>query len=771
MGVWKKTQCDMCAVSCGIEVEVENDEIVNIRPDPDSPRTSTYCCRKGRAARYFVHNEDRLNYPMKRVGDHFERISWTQAYAEIAEKANRILKEHGPRAFAFCGGTLASEQSEAALAKTFVCNAIGSQYWYCPIGLEFMGSWWSHGKILGHQMYFTEPDEKRNEVLILWGSNSYVSHQMADARKVIRKFSQDPEKMLITVDPRLSESARMSDLHIPLRNGTDALFLRALIALILKKKWQNQAYLDRWAADWERAKWWFRNVDIEESLRVCGISVELAEKFAHILTHKKWGMHQDLGVFCNRHNTVACYLLGVLQAVCGMLLMPGGCIVQDVFAGRGESSDENDPKTWRTVETGKFPVLGVYPVAVLPAEIQSEKPDHLRAMFFTMTNPARSYPNSKAQEAAFRELELMVAVDVAETETTRLADYVLPAKSGYEAYAFTTFQGGFPEVGCWLKHPVIEKQIGERREGGQIWVDLAKNMGLLPKIPRSLYRAADKAVETGDRIPYFLQLLPLAIKDRQNMDLLPLIVAETLGRSMGSTIRALMWAALMSAPIAGTGMVERAGIQPSKRHPIMNRIPKLRDLCLMDACFQLVDDRPQGAVVAITDAERLIHDHIYHKDKKLHLWCQEVDEVMKRLTPEREERELKLSEEYPMILSSGRHQDTGVNAVMRNPRTYQYRSMDTALMHPDDAARLGVKNGDLVRVTTKTGSGVLPAEVSFQAAPNYVMIPHHFGFTFHGETIGVNANDFTASEDIDEITGNPLLRYIPCRVEKMEASA
>ena len=75
MGQFKKTQCDMCAVSCGIEVEVENDEIVSIRPDPDSPRTSTYCCRKGRAAKYFVHNEDRLNHPMKRVGDHFEQIS------------------------------------------------------------------------------------------------------------------------------------------------------------------------------------------------------------------------------------------------------------------------------------------------------------------------------------------------------------------------------------------------------------------------------------------------------------------------------------------------------------------------------------------------------------------------------------------------------------------------------------------------------------------------------------------------------------------------
>lgn len=133
-----------------------------------------------------------------------------------------------------CGGTLASEQSEAAVGKTFVCNAIGSQYWYCPIGLEFMGSWWSHGKVLGHQLYFTEPDEKNNEVLVLWGSNSYVSHQMADARKIIRRFSQDPEKMVITVDPRLSETAQMSDLHIPLKNGTDSLFLRASISLILK---------------------------------------------------------------------------------------------------------------------------------------------------------------------------------------------------------------------------------------------------------------------------------------------------------------------------------------------------------------------------------------------------------------------------------------------------------------------------------------------------------------------------------------------------------
>ena len=563
----------MCAVSCGLEMLVEDGHILEVHPDPDSPRTNEYCCRKGRAAKYYVENPDRLNYPMKKVGDHFERISWEQAYKEIAEKANAILKKHGPRSFALIGGTLAPDQAEGALAKTFVCNAIGSQYWYCPIGLEFMGSWWSHGRVLGDQVYFTEPDEKNNEMLVLWGANSYVSHQMVNARRVVRKFSQDPDKILAVVDPRLSESARMADVHVQLRNGADALFIRGLITLILKRGWQDQAYLDKYAGDWDRAKRWFVGFDERAAFQVCGVPYAEAEKFARLLTTKKWGMHQDLGIFCNRHNTLTCFLLMDLMAVCGVLLMPGGCIVQDVFAGRGDTSNEYDPNTWRTVETKKFPVLGVYPVSVIPQEIQSKKKDHLRCMFVTESNPARSFPNSKAMEEAFKDLELFVAVDVCETETTRLADYVLPAKTGYEAYAFTTFQGGYPDVQCWLKHPVITEQIAERKEGGMIWVELAEAMGLLPEIPERVYKAAKTAVKTKDRIPYFLQLLTLVAKDKHNMDILPLIVGKTLGKEMGSAVRSLMWAALMSAPIVGTGIVERAGIRPNGKHPI---IPKIK---------------------------------------------------------------------------------------------------------------------------------------------------------------------------------------------------
>ena len=118
MGEWKKTQCNMCAVSCGLELEVENNKIISVRPDKDSPKSKNYCCRKGRAVKYYQDNAERLDYPLKRVGDEFVRISWEQAYSEIGAKAKEILDKYGPRTFAIVGGGLPSAQGEGPVALT-----------------------------------------------------------------------------------------------------------------------------------------------------------------------------------------------------------------------------------------------------------------------------------------------------------------------------------------------------------------------------------------------------------------------------------------------------------------------------------------------------------------------------------------------------------------------------------------------------------------------------------------------------------------------------
>lgn len=126
MGEWKKTQWAMCVLSCGLEMEVEDSRIVNVRPDPASPRSHGYCCRKGRTAKLHLENPERLDYPLKKVGDHFERISWEQANREIAQRANQILAAHGPRSVAFVGGALTSAQAELVFGRGFMAAIIAT---------------------------------------------------------------------------------------------------------------------------------------------------------------------------------------------------------------------------------------------------------------------------------------------------------------------------------------------------------------------------------------------------------------------------------------------------------------------------------------------------------------------------------------------------------------------------------------------------------------------------------------------------------------------
>ena len=764
MGEWKKTLCNLCAMTCGLEMEVEDNKIVSVRPDPDSPSSECYCCRKGRTAKYFVESSERLLYPKKRVGEAYERISWKQAYTEIAEKAKTILAAHGPRSAAIIGGGGGATGAAAATVLPFM-KAIGTQYIFNPIGVEFMGIYWSCGRIFGDQFHPLEPDDKNCEVIIYWGSNSYVSHQIPNAKKIIREFSERPEKMVIVVDPRLSETARMADMHIMPSLGSDALFLRALIALILEKGWQDRDFLYRYTKDWTQARSWFEGFDVDGALRVCGVPRAQAEDFARILTTKKWGMHQDLGLFFGRRSTLSSYLCLVLMAVCGTLLVPGGN-VPPVRIVTLENSDGYDPKVWRTPVTNRFPVAGMYPEGVVPDEILGDNEDRIRFAICNLSNPLRSYPDSQKMEEALRSLELFVAIDCVETETTRIADYVLPSPSAYEVGGdFDVFAFHYPEV-MYASRRAVVKAPGEAREDAMIYAELTQAMGLIPEIPQFLYDAAEEAVRTGDRIKYFMKVVGwIAAGGMKYFDQAATIIALTLGKAMGSAGHAMNWAALMISKLSDRAIM---AVEPdTKQHPLLSRLPMLKDFCTMDAAFRLVDEHPEGAVIAYSDTEHLMKRHIKHRDGKFHLWCKEIEEALKQITPEKEEEDLRLKDGCNMILSAGRHSDGGMNTSMRNPATFRYRQPYTLAMNPEDAKELGFTDGQTVRVTTNKGSLTIPVETTWQTSRGYCLIPHHMGLMYEGKAYGTHINFLTDHKDIDPLTGNARWRYTPCRVEAL----
>lgn len=534
MGTIHKTGCVLCAQNCGLEVTVENNTMVKVSPDKENPRSKGYVCRKGLKVYHHNHHKDRLTRPLKRVGNDFVKISWDQAIKEISEKLGAIIKQHGPRSLAYMGGGGQGCHFDAFFGVNLI-RSLGSRYHYNPLAQELTGFFWVNGRMLGRQNRIPVPDENNADMIVAWGWNGMASHQMPRAPIVLKEFSKNPAKLLAAVDPRKSETAAIADIHLPVRPGTDAMLARAMIAIILENGWEKKDYIRKHVAGWNDIKHLFKGFDIDKAILTCGLERKSVEDFCRLLTTRKWCIHTDLGILMNRHSTATSYLLSILTAICGRYCVPGGNVISGIISPLGFHTDDRDPRTWRTVETDFPAITGFHPPNVLPEEILSDHPERVRAVIISSSNPLRSYPDTSAYEKAFEKLELLVTIELSMTETARLSDYVLPAKSGYESYDGTFFPWTYPGVYFQLRRPIVEPE-GEQLECGEIFTRLADGLGLIPPIPASLYKAAKK-----DRFAFAMEMAVCAQRNPALLSRMVFVMVKTLGRELGSAHLAQAW--------------------------------------------------------------------------------------------------------------------------------------------------------------------------------------------------------------------------------------
>ena len=376
--MWKKTACICCAQNCGLEVLVEANRIVKVRPDKENPRSQGYNCRKGLKIIHYQRHEDRLKRPLKRVGDEFQEVSWDQALGEIAEKLKSTIDAHGPRSFAYMGGGGQGGHFEAAFGVRLL-RGLGSHYHYSPLAQELTGYFWVNGRALGRQDLGTIPDHDRTDMLVAIGWNGWLSHQMPQARRHLKRISEDPDKLLLVIDPRRSETAQKADIHLALRPGTDALLLRAMISMILQEGRQKGDYIAAHVSGFDSIKPWFADFDYRSAIKVCELEYDRVREVCELLVARNWSCHSDLGILMGRHSTVNSYLELILLTICGRIGAPGGNFIPGAVMPLGAHSDERNPKTWRTVTTGFPAIMGTFPPNVMPEEVLSNHPDRLRA--------------------------------------------------------------------------------------------------------------------------------------------------------------------------------------------------------------------------------------------------------------------------------------------------------------------------------------------------------------------------------------------------------
>jgi anaerobic selenocysteine-containing dehydrogenase len=743
MGQWHKTGCVLCAQNCGLEVLVEDNRIVRVKGDKDNPRSKGYVCRKGVNIAHHQHHAQRLTHPLKRVGDTFEKISWDQATTEIAEKLRSIVDEHGPRSFAYMGGGGQGCHFEAAFGVRLL-RALGSRYHYSALAQELTGIFWAHGRATGRQYLFTIPDEGDTEMLLAVGWNGMQSHQMPRAPLVLKGIVKDPDKLLVVIDPRKSETAAIADIHLPIRPGTDALLTRAMIAIILKEGWHDKDYIDEHVTGFDEIEPWFRDFDARAAVEICDLDYEQVKRVCFEMGKRKWSMHPDLGVYMNRHSTATTYLYVILMAICGRICVPGGNIIPGHIMPIGAHTDERSPKTWRTVETDFPALMGVFPPNVMPEEIMSDNPERLRAVLCCQSNPLRSYADTAAYEEAFKKLDLLVTCELAMTETAVLSHYVLPARSGYESWDGTFFAWTFPEIYFQMRRPIVDP-VGEPLEVSQILLSIADKLGIIPEIPESLYQAARK-----DHMTFGMELMNYAVKEPTALANMPFILAKTLGAEMGSANLAALWGLLQVAPKSFRRHAGMAGFKPG--------------ITMGEEIFQAIVDNPGGLIVGKCDPEKNF-ELIHNEDGRVNIHIPEMEEWITGIDADSEKKALEPDPEYPFVLQAGRHMNMNANTLMRDPSWNEGRRACTLSMNPVDAESLNVADGQTVKIITEAGQAVVELEISDQTRKGQVIIPHGFGLVYEGKTYGINVNRLTKNTYRDRFAATPLHRYVPCRIE------
>ena len=140
-------------------------------------------------------------------------------------------------------------------------------------------------------------------------------------------------------------------------------------------------------------------------------------------------------------------------------------------------------------------------------------------------------------------------------------------------------------------------------------------------------------------------------------------------------------------------------------------------------------------------------------DKKVNLHIPELIDWLAQVQPRAESLALEPDPEFPFILMAGRHYQYTANSLLRHPGFKKGKNGELAV-HPDDAVKLGLAQGDDIRITTSAGSVVGPVELDPETRPGFAVAPHGFGLQYQGEEIGVNINLLTSARHRDPAAGH-----------------
>ena len=741
---WKSTACILCSLNCGVKVQLSEDgtEILRIRGDENHPASAGYLCNKASRLNFYQNREDRLHTPMKRNADGgYDPIDWDTAIAEIATRLGEIRDEHGGDKIFYYGGGGQGNHLPGAYARSTLAS-LGVQYRSNALAQEKTGEFWVAQRMLGSANH---ADFEHAEVVMFVGKNPWQSHGFHRARAEIREMAKDPQRTLIVLDPKRTETADLADIHLPVKVGRDAWLLAGIVATIVRENLQDDAWIAEHAAGFEAVLEVFDRIDIADCAEKSGIDESIIRSTARTIANaKSVAVFEDLGTQMNRHSTLVSYLQRLTWLLGGNFGKPGTAYTANSLGKVGAGT-----------EGGKSPVLGgriidgLVPANSIPDEVMADHPNRYRAMIIESGNPVHSLPDSTKWRQAMRALECSVVIDIAMTETAREADYVLPTTTQFEKAEATFFNFEFPENYFHIRAPLFTPPQGVLDEA-EIHARIAEALGTLPEgLEDELSGALNDGGREGFRDLFFAKLGENPAIAR----IAPALLYRTLGKALpeGMQNAAALWAVCHQHAATNRKSVEAAGMTGE-------------GMALGENLFDAIMAGPSAVVMS--------------KEEWSDVWQRapggriqfDLPDMLQAAANLNSENPQETTAEFPFLLSAGERRAFTANTIFRNPQ-WRRKDIDGAMyINPDDAARLNLGDGSTARITTERAAVDVVVEVNDRMQRGHVSIPNGLGLDYPDENgemkvTGISPNELTSTTLADEFVGTPWHKSVPVRVE------
>lgn len=443
------TQCPFCSMQCKMQV-IEQSIISRkryITVGKDNPTSEGRLCVKGANAHQHAFHRERLKYPLLKVNGEFVRISWEEALNHIKENFTRIQAEDGRNALSVYGSASITNE-EAYLLGKFARVALKTKY------IDYNGRFCmsaaasAANQTFGMDRGFTNSlsEVPFSGCIILAGTN------IAECQPTIMPYFEKAKEngaFIIAIDPRVTATTKMADLHLQLKPGTDAVLANGLLKVIIQEGYVDHGFIKERVNGFEAVKDYVHSLELDQIAEQTGVSKEQIRTAARKFGKEESGMiftargveQQIDGSFAVRN------LLNILL-VTGKIGKPNCGYGAITGQGNGQGAREHGQKAdqlpgYRSIENEEHRefmahVWGI-PVEELPGKgvsayemMEKIHEGEITGMLLMCSNPIVSNPNAAFVQEALKKLKFLVAVDLFVSETARLADLVLPSSSYLE---------------------------------------------------------------------------------------------------------------------------------------------------------------------------------------------------------------------------------------------------------------------------------------------------------------------------------------------------